>query len=355
MFKKLLFSVLFLFLLVSAANAKIWRVNNNSNVNADFTTLQLAHDGATSGDTLHVEGSPTSYGGMTCTKKLIIIGPGYLLGQNVNTQALKQTAQVGAISFNTGSAGSVIMGMDFNGSGINVFSNDILIRRNKFSQTSSTTYDWVSGSVGIYYINGNGNTPANNIIISQNYGVRVAVNYASNGILITNNYMLFGAAYGDNTTSDALYIQANGVGLVQNNVFRNGRITANNSNFTNNIMVVGSIEGTGNLISNNLSNGTQFGSANGNLANQDMSTVFIGSGTDISPDGQWKLKVGSPAIGAGYGSTAGNPIDAGMYSGHSPYVLAGLPPVPAVYFFENQPVGSNSDPINVTIKVKSVN
>ncbi|RZL18408.1 MAG: hypothetical protein EOO96_27415 [Pedobacter sp.] len=84
-----------------------------------------------------------------------------------------------------------------------------------------------------------------------------------------------------------------------------------------------------------------------------MGTVFIGKGTGISSDGQWKLKAGSPAIGAGYGSTPTTPIDAGMFSGNTPYVLAGQPSMPSIYFFENQPVGSNSDPIDVTIKVKS--
>ncbi len=86
-----------------------------------------------------------------------------------------------------------------------------------------------------------------------------------------------------------------------------------------------------------------------------MTTVFVGTGTGISSDGQWKLKSGSPAIGAGYGSTTGSPIDAGIFGGQSSYVLAGLPPVPTIYFFENQPIGSNADPIDVTIKVKSVN
>src|SRR4051812_28120195 len=103
---------------VTSSYAKIWRVNNNPNVTADFTTLSAAHTGASSGDTLHLEGSPTSYGSMTCTKKLVIIGPGFFLSQNPNTQALKQTARVDNISFNVGSAGSEIMGLDFNGSSL---------------------------------------------------------------------------------------------------------------------------------------------------------------------------------------------------------------------------------------------
>jgi hypothetical protein len=86
-----------------------------------------------------------------------------------------------------------------------------------------------------------------------------------------------------------------------------------------------------------------------------MSTVFVGAGEGISQDGQWKLRQGSPAIGAGFGSTSGSPIDAGMYGGQASYVLSGMPPVPSIYFFENQPIGSNTDPIDVTVKVKSNN
>ena len=86
-----------------------------------------------------------------------------------------------------------------------------------------------------------------------------------------------------------------------------------------------------------------------------MSTVFVGTGTGISDDGQWRLAVGSPAIQAGFGSTPAKPIDAGMYGANTPYVVSGLPTVPSIYFFENTAIGSNSVPINVSIKVKSNN
>lgn len=350
----IILAVVLLSVSVSTSYAKIWRVNNNPSVTADFTTLAAAHTGAASGDTLHLEGSPNSYGGLTCTKKLIIIGPGFFLAQNPNTQALKYTAKVDAITLNAGSAGTEIMGLDFNNNSLNIYSHDIIVKRNKFASASGNSQDWTGGLANIYYV-GNTSTAANNIIISQNYGVRVDVNYASTGILVSNNYMLYGSAYGDGTTGICLNAHANAIVLVQNNIFRNGKVTCYNSNVTNNIMVAGTFEGTGNLVSNNISNAAQFGTTNNNKANQNMAAVFVGAGDDVSPDGQWKLKAGSPAIGAGFGSTQANPIDAGMYDARSPYVLAGLPPVPAIYFFENQPIGSNTDPIDVTIKVKSVN
>ena len=81
-----------------------------------------------------------------------------------------------------------------------------------------------------------------------------------------------------------------------------------------------------------------------------MSDVFAYTG---APDEIYKLKAGSPAIGAGYGSTAGNSIDCGIYSGSTPYVVAGQVNMPAIYYFSNQPIGSNTDPIKVTVKVKA--
>lgn len=333
--------------------AKIWRVNNNPGVAADFTDLQAAHNGAAAGDTIHIEGSPTSYGGASFNKKLIVLGPGYFLDERPNTQALLHSGKVGTITYNMGSEGSVVMGLDFQSSGVSIFTDDILIRRNKFSNINGATPDYSIGTINLYYHSNNSAIASNNVIISQNYGLKVAVNYASTGVLITNNFIAAESWAGDAATGNCLSANANAILLVQNNIFRRGKVTAYNSNFTNNIMVNGQFEGTGNLSSNNIGSGTQFGTANGNQSNVVMANVFVGVATDATAEGQWKLKVGSPAIGAGYGSTAGNPIDCGMYSGQNSYVLGGMPPMPAIYSFEVQPIGSNTDPIDVKVKVKS--
>jgi len=344
-------------LFVSQVSAKIWRVNNNGGVAADFTTLQAAHNGAAAGDTIHLEGSPNGYGGLTCSKQLVIIGPGYFLGENPNTQAVALPAYVSStVTFNVGSEGSVIMGCDFNNSGISIFCSDIVIRRNKFSQPSGATVDYYTGTINIYYQSNNSGLSCNNIIISQNYGFQVnGTSRASTGLLFSNNYLAANGYGGESSTEIALNLNASTIAIFQNNIFRRGRVIAFNSNFTNNIMVAGTLEGSGNLLANNIANGTQFGNSNGNQQNVVMANVFVGTGSGISSDGTWKLKSGSPAIGAGFGSTPGNPIDAGMFGTAFPYVLSGMPPIPSVYFFENQPVGSNADPIDVSIKVKSNN
>jgi|GEM_PF-5509431 hypothetical protein len=56
-------------LFLQTINAKIWTVSNNSADQANFAALQLAYDGANSGDTLFVFGSGIDYGNITLNKK----------------------------------------------------------------------------------------------------------------------------------------------------------------------------------------------------------------------------------------------------------------------------------------------
>ncbi|OQX80559.1 MAG: hypothetical protein B6D61_01855, partial [Bacteroidetes bacterium 4484_249] len=74
-----------------SANATVWRVNNNTQVDADFSNLQTAVNdaGVLPYDTLYVEASNTSYGNVDVNKPLIIIGAGYFLNENDSTQAIK--------------------------------------------------------------------------------------------------------------------------------------------------------------------------------------------------------------------------------------------------------------------------
>ncbi|WP_315820966.1 hypothetical protein [Paraflavitalea speifideaquila] len=104
------------------AEAKIWRVNNNAGVTADFATLAAAVSAASvvNGDTLHIEPSATNYGSATLTKRLIIIGAGYLLnplaGGNAGLQANTNASQLNGLTINNGANGSKFMGIQFTGS-----------------------------------------------------------------------------------------------------------------------------------------------------------------------------------------------------------------------------------------------
>ena len=108
-------------LLSFTASATTWTVSNNPNKPAQYTSAQAAADAAAPGDTLLISGSSSSYGTLSLTKQLHIIGEG--VGPSVDTPTFSNIycyhtdATVNA-------SGSVIEGigagyfyMGYNGSG----------------------------------------------------------------------------------------------------------------------------------------------------------------------------------------------------------------------------------------------
>ncbi len=252
---------------------------------------------------------------------------------------------VGAITLSAGSSGSTYEGLYFNGTALNIYVSDVVVRRNYFGSFNGNDPIYSNGTVGLY-------AAISNVIITQNFAVIISNNSPCTGILITNNFLSFHSYYGEGTNQNCVQLHTSTVAIIKNNIIRRGTLLAYNSNITNNIIYNGFYGGSGNLLSNNIGNAAQFGTADGNQSNVDMATVFVSTG---SYDNYFKLKTGSPAIGAGYGSTAQTPVDAGMFGGTTPYVLSGIPAIPSIYYFKNQPVGSNSDPIDVQVKVRSNN
>lgn len=334
----LIFSLLFVFSNESLM-AKIWRVNNAPGINADFNNLQTAHDSANAGDTLYVEGTPFSYGGLTCTKRLSLFGPGYFLAENENTSAIINHAHIDGINLNDGSQGTLVCGFYvWQNTTINV--NNIQLKRNFHNSVQVFNKD--------------------SILIAQNY-------FNSGGIYIySDNPVIRNIRIINNIILGQLSLSNIKSALVYNNLFQ-GSVQGTESFFVNNLFIeTGNCNSSlvnainQNLFSNNIFCGTGVGSVNGNQANIDLSTVFLVAPTatkpqDVSTDGRWQLKVGSPAKAAGFGSTNEKPVDIGPFGGTEPYVLSGLPPIPSIYFFEHQPIGSNADPLDVRIKVISRN
>lgn len=66
----------------TTANATILRVSNVNGSTAPYQTIQAAHDAASAGDTIMVDGSSTNYDKTNIKKKLVIIGPGFWLNEN---------------------------------------------------------------------------------------------------------------------------------------------------------------------------------------------------------------------------------------------------------------------------------
>jgi hypothetical protein len=316
-----------------SVNAKVWRVNNNPGVQADFTTAQAAHDSASAGDTLYFEGSPILYGSIVLIKKLVIIGPGYLLDENKGLQANQYSATIKGLTFwchpennpTTSSAGSVVKGMYIGQSDINIYVSNISLIGNFIFGIQNQV---------IFLRN-----PISNISILKNfiYGIVGMTDATANNIIIKNNYLEGGLKFNNNLSSN---------GVIQNNII-NGIIYVNSFSFKNNIFInsTDEVKFFNSIVNNNISISNQFGTDNGNQANVAKENIFIG-GTVTYSDTKWQLKEGSPAIGAGEEG-----VDCGIFGGNTPYVLSGIPNIPTINYLNI--TNSPTDKIKVTVKSKT--
>ncbi len=344
--KNFVLSFAIIMALAISSHATVWRVNNISGTDADFTSAQSAHNNqyVFNGDTLYIEPSTASYGDLTLTKELVIIGNGYWPAQNPETQANVNYSQLGTVTFNSGSQGSIIQGCRIYC--IRLKTSEILIQRNYILYNEGQY-------ASIYFESEN----LSNIIIRNNYlrntwnksdyyGSSEVISSSESGInniIISNNYIV--SATLDRTNVRSLVVASGFSGVVENNVIY-GLNYVYNSQFNNNILRDGTFSISNTTYYNNICNSDQFGNEYGNQSNVNMLNVFLNEG---STDGQWQLKEGSPAIGAGMGG-----IDCGMFGGDFPYILSGMPAIPSVYEF-NHDIDYQNQQIEVEISVKSHN
>jgi len=329
--KTIILTLCFIALIALNASAKIWRVNNTT-LPADFTTIQAAHDAANvlAGDTLHLEPSLVSYGSLTSTKKLIILGPGYFLNLNANQQANPVTATIVSFTLNAGSSGTVISGLTITNNSY-IKTGNITVSRNNFNDAIFLSYDY----------------SYSNVIISGNYILNAIGNSgSSNTTLITNVLIL-------NNRFTYITLNSQFSGVLANNVIANHSSTISNFTIKNNICIHPDnspyFNGNYNVISNNIC-ASQAGLpvGNGNQTEVPMLTVFVGL-TGHTNDSQYQLKEDSPAIGKGLSGE-----DCGMFGGNTPYHLSGLPNIPSIYKL-SAPSFSNGNTLPVTISVKTNN
>jgi hypothetical protein len=292
----------FLLLTFATQAQNILRVNNNLGINAPYTTISAAIAAAGVNDIIMVEGSITAYDNIIITKKVKIVGPGYYLLENLNLQGSPSSASLASITLAVGSDGSSFYGLNVTGgfgNGDNVQTNNITIsncRIGGLTLSGDSNHFFISGC----YITGN--------LVFSNVS-----EYTS--AIVSNNY-IGGFGQGSGTTL---------VTLTQN-VIGGGISAGFNCDLRNNILTGTSFGGlNGSVIKNNVFTVTQ-ASLSGSGATVDntnvfsalTSTLFIGLAGNTT-DTQWKLKIGSPAIGSGVSGE-----DCGMYGGNTPYRPSGI-------------------------------
>ncbi|MFT3980738.1 MAG: hypothetical protein QM687_09740 [Ferruginibacter sp.] len=343
-----LFCIFILSLLMNC-EAKVWRINNTPGVDKDFVNGgdAIASSSVLNGDTLHFEGSPTSYAGFGLTKRLVLIGNGYFLSGtdgNLGLQANTNPSSFGNqyIVFDSTGSGSELIGLSnfFMAIGGNLGSatDNITITRCNFNGIGTyygyaANTDMTGWKINKCYITG---TLSSSALVMKNWDVR---NNLMNGIEFQNT--------------------ANVDNIFRNNVIRYS-INIYGGYFANNIISAYSFGTVNTVVKNNLAIGTPpgfaafIGSFNNSQGYTDAQ-MFQGL-TGNSLDGQWRLKAGAPAIAAGL--TVGSVVspDCGAFGATDPYRLSGIPNIPTIYTLTvpaTIPTGASS--MNITFSTRSNN
>ena len=339
----------------------------------DYSTFALAYNAAASGDTILVfPGIPAI--NQVITKKIIIIGPGSLLDPNstpkgnANLQAFAGTVGISTITFNSGSEGSVMMGLEGGTIYIGAASN-ITIRRNR--------------DILVYLVGANAVTTSSNIQIIENYKLDVRSYYANGssitGLNISNNFMHYfataplntyngnisnnvwaydGTAAGTNGGASTLSSTSEinlggGAYLFQNNIL----VSYTHATLNNSYNYFSFLNGSNTVFNYNLAlqtgtGGSQvWGVGTGNIITPIANAAAIFDGFPLigafSADARYKLKAGSPALTVGAGGTA-----IGMFAGNTPYKLGMVPNIPSIYQL-GSPQGNNPPGNTIQINVST--
>jgi len=353
--KKVIFTLLLFVALAGShhvAYAKVWRVNNNAGVNANFADFPAAVTGASAGDTIYLESSAITYTGVSnLSKKLVIVGSGYYLTGtpvNPNTQWNTNPSTLNYVYAISGSTGSVIEGLTFT-STVYLGDDKITFQRNNLG----------SNALYLGYTNHSNDDTIRQNVLNAVYAY--SASFTATNLFIYNNIITNGCIFTTNIAGFNGYIINNDIGSVPS-----GGATLDVGGFTlqNNILYIPTFGGNvaSNVYFNNIVSTSSAVSGipnnNGNVFSvTPFTTVYVdwnnaNSGI-YTPDGAYALASGSPAIGAG--TLNGVTVDCGIFGGSAPYVLSGMPQqIPSIYALTAPTqVISGTASINVTFSAAS--
>lgn len=345
-------------------NATIWRVNNNPNYTQGcdhcFSSLQAANDSdiVEAGDTIHLEASHLFYSAngsssgslsiTVLTKRLVILGPGYFLNQNIGLQKNPTTATTHTITFDSGSEGSVIKGVTVegnSGSDINIKVSNILVEG-----------CWVERFID--FVASSTYPPISNVIIKKSYIYRV--NNSNNAVPIHN------------LTISNCYIYKD-LDLTSSNTPTSGTIAhcviSTDGGPTNNIDIDSGIELYNNIVIRTAPSGSVMLQSN-NSVNNVHDNIFISELPSWLSGGN-NIALANAVVFPTSGSTDGilnvNPANIcpqcytaypgnetfGMFGGADPYVLSGIPNIPTIYQLQSPLNAEQGSNVNVNISTRS--
>ncbi|RZJ65767.1 MAG: hypothetical protein EOO45_16520, partial [Flavobacterium sp.] len=285
-----------LFVMITAtlsSFAKIWRINNNAGITADFSTVFAAATSPTvlAGDTIHLEPSSITYqtNSIILTKRLVFIGPGFFLDPasastpgNAGLQATTEDSEISFMRLGPGSDGTRFLGVSIVGS---LYMNG----------SSNVSFEKVYFPTGVYYESGTNDGHTYRKCFFNN-----SANIGTSGTAVITNFICENNIFYNNSYVTLPTLSGSG------NIFRNNSISGGNGMTLSNIYIANNIFGTSAsifvncTIKNNLfqANQTLPGTATNNQLNVNIANVYVG-GTTGSFDSRMALKAGSPAIAAG--------------------------------------------------------
>lgn len=321
---------------VLAAQARVLTVSNRPGTPAQYATVAAAITAAAAGDTIYINGSETSYGGINIDRRLVIMGAGH----NPRKQSILKTT-VNIVQFTkTEASGSSIIGLAVQSISYSSPVNNITVKRCAFSSIIFATYGqgWlIEANIGntIYFslINSSGQRMAANSTIRNNI-LSGSIHEAS-GLIIANNVFIRNA----NNANALNNIENSGI---QNNVFYGVSAQgAKTSTFSNNI----SYQNTTTFLPYGDNSGAN------NLVNADPKfTKFPAGGDVFKYEYDFRLQASSPGKNTGTDGT-----DVGIYGGKG-FSETGEPPLPQIrdFFIRNGVVAPNGK-LTISLKAEAQN
>jgi hypothetical protein len=341
--KLLFFSVLLLFAGNSVLNAQYNFVLQNGNAKV-FKTINEAYDAAVPGDTIYLPGGSFNWPA-NVSKGLVWIGVGYHPDSTVATYFTRIN---NAVTFTLDADLTVLMGIhfisnvSFNSLDADVV-DDFVIHRCRiggslYFKRNDNQEHLLNSLVSECVIDGTLYAYNGSNIRVENSIIRGTLNNFRGSYFDQNIFTL-----GSRSTGSGVSFLLSGCEgcLLRNSIINyysyiNWRLEQfnNANNSVLNCVFAGNIT---------FPDGINTGSDN--ITGIDLSSVFEnidGNLPDFSYAHNFRLKAGSPAIGAGL-----NGHDAGIYSGSNPFKEGGLPPVPHI-----RSVNIDNETSNGLIKVE---
>jgi len=340
-----------LFLNAIVLHAKVLRVGYNGSAvtGVDYADITQANNNATAGDTLHIYGSQSG----SINKQLVLQGFGYNLDAHPTLQAIgTDRPSYAQVTLNAGSDSCIFEGLavylqTFTGKHIIRRCNiDLLYLYNNTNEINDIkVYSSIVSNLSMVY-NGASDKDCKNILVSNSL-IMGSINFYRAG----SSGLIINCVTPPRTITNASFNLTNSSFLVKNSMI--DYYQGNNINTVYDYNLFYDAQPA------TLPLGT------GNLWSQAWAGIFERINNEDRAgwrdyvefnENYYKLKAGSPAIGAGK-DYANNATDCGIFGGEEGYKyrLAGIPAIPSIYKLTAPSLSTSTSPYNITISVKGNN